>query len=156
MNESQFALLEPSISALLIPVFGHLCLIQFLFLMVSYQRWMATRHDGVDYSDLAWKGREPERSRRWAKNLDNQFQLPLLFYSIVAFIWIRTTLADGGTGVPLAQIVLAWLFLFGRMAHTFVQVTTDNVPWRGYIFTINWAALTLMWLLFFFNIWMTA
>ena len=105
---------------------------------------MATRQDGVDYSDLAWKGREPVRSRRWAKNLDNQFQLPMLFYALIALLF--------ATGlVTTVQIWLAWVFLAGRLVHTGVQTMGDNVWLRGMVFTINYLALTGMWLLFLYN-----
>ena len=121
--------------------------------MVSIKRWQATRQDDFRLNSLARVGEEPERSRRWAKNLDNQFQLPVLFYVGVALmvIWVlgSPTLAI----MPVSFIILAWLFLIGRVLHSIVQVAGDNVRLRGYVFTINWAALSLMWLQFFSHVW---
>ena len=122
---------------LLWPVIGHLALIQFLFAMVSLRRLQAVQA-GAEPNGFAW-GREPEASRRWARNLDNQFQVPMLFYVLVALIF--------ATGVGgLIEVGLAWLFLFGRVAHTWVQVSGDDVRLRGRVFTINYLALSAMWL----------
>lgn len=122
---------------LLWPVVGHLALIQVLFVMVSIRRYQAVRA-GAERNGFAW-GREPEESRRWARNLDNQFQVPMLFYALVALIF-----ATGTGGAP--EVVLAWIFLFGRLAHTGVQVSGDDVRLRGQVFTISYVALSLMWL----------
>ena len=131
-------------SGILWPVLGHLGLVQFLFAMVSWRRRRATREGTLAYDDLAWNGAEPELSRRWAKNLDNQFQLPVLFYALVAML-----MATGE--VSNIQIGLAWLFLVGRLLHTCVQVTGDNVVLRGRVFIVNYVALSAMWLLFLYD-----
>ncbi|MEM9106038.1 MAG: MAPEG family protein [Pseudomonadota bacterium] len=123
------------------PTLVHLALIQFLFVMVSIRRQQAVRETKLEMDDLAQAGREPELSRRWARNLDNQFQVPMLYYALVAILIARQE-------VSVAQIVLAWIFVFGRIAHTIVQTRTDDVALRGQVFTINYAALSLMWLLF--------
>ncbi len=123
------------------PTLVHLALIQFLFVMVSIRRQQAVRETDLEVDDLAHAGREPELSRRWARNLDNQFQLPMLYYALVA---ILIALQEAS----VAQIVLAWFFALGRIAHTIVQTRTDNVALRGQVFIVNYAALSFMWLLF--------
>lgn len=121
---------------------AHLALIQFLFVMVSIRRQQASRRNELKVDDLAHAGREPERSRRWARNLDNQFQLPMLFYVLVAILIVQDK-------AGALQIALAWVFVIGRYLHTAVQTQTDNVALRGQVFIINYAALSLMWLAFF-------
>ena len=150
---SEFEPIHQSIAWLFIPVFGHLCLVQFLFIMVSFKRWQATRQDDFRLNSLARVGEEPERSRRWAKNLDNQFQLPVLFYVVVALMVMWVVGSPSLATIPVSFIILAWFFLIGRVVHSIVQITGDNVRLRGYVFTINWAALSLMWLQFFSHIW---
>lgn len=129
-------------NGILIPVFGHLALVFFLFVMVTIKRREAVSKRIAQVNQFAHNGAEPELSRRWAKNLDNQFQVPLLFYALVAMLLAT----DGVNG---AQILLAYIFLAGRMIHTFVQVSGDNVALRGAVFTINFIALAMMWLVFF-------
>ncbi len=129
---------------ILLPVFGHLALIFLLFVIVSLKRMQATKVEGLSIDDLAYAGREPELSRRWARNLDNQFQVPMLFYALVALLFATNSISQ-------LQIALAWVFLLGRIVHTFVQVTGDNVILRGRVFTINFVALAAMWLVFFYS-----
>ena len=137
---------EAAANWILFPVFGHLILILVLFVMVSLKSMQASKTDKIDITDLAYASREPELSRRWARNLDNQFQVPMLFYVLVVLL-----LATNST--TAIQIALAWVFLFGRIVHTFVQVTSDNVILRGRVFTLNFVALALMWLAFLFSRW---
>ncbi len=132
---------EVSPEWILLPVFGNLALIFILFMMVSVKRMQATKAGGLSIDDLAHNGREPELSRRWARNLDNQFQVPMLFYGLIALLFATNSVTD-------LQILLAWVFLFGRIVHTFVQVAGDSVTLRGRVFTINFVALAAMWLVF--------
>ena len=127
--------------SILWPVLGHLALVQVLFAMVSLRRWQAVREGQARYGQMARAGGEPERSRRWARNLDNQFQVPMLFYALVSLLYATDTLE------PM-QTALAWVFLAGRVAHTAVQVSGDDVKLRGRVFAVNYLALSAMWLLF--------
>jgi len=131
---------------ILIPVFGHLALVFFLFVMVSIKRMKAVGEGKLNTDDLAHKGNEPEASRRWVNNLNNQFEVPLLFYALIALLY-----ATGSTN--WIYVTLAFAFLFGRLIHTLVQVSGDNVGLRGKIFTINFLAVACMWLIFFFDRW---
>ncbi len=131
---------------ILIPVFGNLGLVFFLFVMVSIKRMQAMREGNIATDDLAHKGNEPEASRRWANNLNNQFEVPALFYALIALLY-----ATGS--VNWIYVVLAFLFLTGRILHTAVQVSGDNVSLRGKVFTINFCAVTGMWLVFFMDRW---
>lgn len=124
--------------AILLPVTGHLFMILFLFAMVSLKRMQAVTANSLDIDDLARKELEPELSRRWANNLNNQFEVPMLFYVLVALLYAT----DSITGI---QVMLAWVFLFGRMVHTVVQVSGDNVRLRGQVFVINFLAVAAMW-----------
>ena len=43
------------------------------------------------------------------------------------------------------DVAAAWAFLAGRLIHTAVQCSGDNVALRGQVFTINF--LALLWLM---------
>ena len=131
---------------ILVPVFGHLTLVLFLFVMVSIRRMQAVNHGEIQTDDLAHKSNEPEASRRWANNLNNQFEVPTLFYVTIALLY-----ATGS--VNWIYVALAFIFLFGRIVHTVAQVTGDNVGLRGKVFTINFLAVACMWLVFFMDRW---
>ena len=131
---------------ILVPVFGHLALIFFLFVMVSIKRMSAVAQGNLQTDDLAYKSNEPEASRRWANNLNNQFEVPVLFYVLIALLYATDS-------VNVSYLVLAFVFLAGRILHTFIQVSGDNVGLRGKVFTINFLAVACMWLVFFFDRW---
>ena len=116
--------------ALLWPVAVHLGLVLFLYAWLSVVRWQARRGDDVE-----------ARERSVSANLSNQFEAPTLFYALVAILWTSDA-------VTAAQVALAWVFALGRLPHTWVHATTSNVLLRGGVFTINFAALALMWALF--------
>jgi len=130
--------------AILLPVLGHLTLVLFLFVIVSLKRSAAVNQGLIETNDLAHKANEPELSRRWANNLNNQFELPVFFYALVALLYATGT-------VNWIYVALAWVFLIGRILHMAVQVTTDNVALRGGVFTVNFLALACMWLVFFYD-----
>ncbi len=127
--------------ALLVPVAGHLLLIVFLFVMVSIKRMQAVKQEKLLIDDLAHKGNEPEASRRWANNLNNQFELPMLFYPLVALLYATDEVSQ-------FTVTCAWIFLIGRLLHTAVQTSGDNVSLRGQVFMINFLALIAMWVVF--------
>ena len=92
-------------------------------------------------------GRRADGSNPWAKleprigaNLRNQFEWPLLFY--VACLLL---LQHGATSH--AAIVLAWIFVGGRLLHSAVQILTTNVRLRGLVFMVNFLAVLGLWVL---------
>ena len=128
--------------AILWPVALHLVLVLTLFLFVGVARMRAVRRGDVPgVGHFARKGAEPEGSRRYAANLANQFELPTFFYALVALLYA----AEAVTGV---QVLLAWVFLIGRVIHAVIHTRTDNVPLRGGVFGINFLALAGMWAIF--------
>ncbi|MEM9330106.1 MAG: MAPEG family protein [Pseudomonadota bacterium] len=128
--------------AILVPVAGHLMWLLFLFGAVSLKRMQAVKINKIEIDDLAHKEREPEISRRWANNLNNQFEVPVLFYGIIALLYATDM-------VTQTHVFLAWIFLLGRLAHSYVQISGDNVRLRGQVFVINFLAVYAMWALFF-------
>jgi len=132
--------------AILLPVAGHLILLAVLFAIVSFTRMTSVLNGERAMEDFAHKGRDGDRSRRWTNNLNNQFELPLLFYVLLAFLYSTQS-------VSWPQVWLAWLFLAGRVLHTLVQGFTDIVPLRGAVFCINGGALFFMWALFLADRW---
>jgi hypothetical protein len=60
-----------------------------------------------------------------------------VFYAVVVLL-VATD------NVTLVDIAAAWLFVAGRVIHTLVQTLTDNVPLRGQVFLINFAAVVVL------------
>lgn len=79
--------------------------------------------------------------RQWANAFNNQFQIPVLFHILVAFL-VATGLAD------MVSAILAIVFVVARYAHAFVHVTSNHVPTRGAVFMVGASALSLLWIWF--------
>jgi hypothetical protein len=90
-------------------------------------------------------GTAPDGSNPWAQverrisaNLSNQFEWPLFFYA-ACLLLLEFRVTDA------VQAWLAWLFVAGRVVHSFVHIGTANVRLRGVVFTINFLAVLAMW-----------
>ena len=129
-------------AAMLGPVFVHVLLVFFLLIATGRGRVAAVIAGEVKLEDIALDSSKwPERLRKLANNYQNQFELPVLFYALVALL-IATGLADR------VSLVLAWAFLASRLVHSFIHLGSNYPPHRLYAFAAGLAALGAMWLWF--------
>ena len=84
--------------------------------------------------DDAW----PDNVLQISNNIRNQFELPVLFYSLIAMIWML------GAASMFAQIV-AWLFVASRVVHTYVHTGSNYVPLRRGVFTFGFLTIAVLW-----------
>ena len=121
---------------ILTPIFLHILLCVLLYAFLTVVRAPAVWGIGASKDGSnPFQNIQPKVSA----NLSNQFEWPMLFY-IVCVILIASENTISGT-----QIYLAWLFVFGRYLHSFVQIFTSNIRLRGIVFTINFVAVIAMW-----------
>ena len=114
---------------------AHVALTALLYFLLTIARaptvWgIGKRPDGTN----PWAAIEP----RLSANLSNQFEWPLFFYA-ACLLSVQNELA------VTAGVWLAWTFVFGRVAHSCVQILTTNVRLRGLVFTINFLATLGLW-----------
>jgi hypothetical protein len=107
-----------------------------LYVWLTIARAQAVRRGEVVYGDFA-RHEEPHHVARITYNLANQFELPVIFYTLVVLLIALNK-------VTMIDIAAAWVFVAGRVAHTLVQTLTDNVLLRGQVFLINFAAVTVL------------
>lgn len=117
------------------PMATHVALTATLYVLLTIARapkvWgIGQRQDGSN----PWAAVEP----RISANLSNQFEWPVFFYAACLL------LIQGAISIP-AGIWLAWVFILGRLAHSYVQIMTTNVRLRGLVFTINFLATLGLW-----------
>lgn len=120
--------------ALIISMATHVALAALLYVLLTVARaptvWgIGSRPDGSN----PWASMEP----RISANLSNQFEWPLFFH---AGCLILLLLQPSSTAV-----MLAWVFVVGRVLHSAVQILTCNVRLRGIVFTINFLAVLGLW-----------
>ena len=119
---------------LIIPMAAHVALAALLYVVLTVAR-----------APAIWGiGRRPDGSNPWARveprisaNLSNQFEWPL-FFDAACLILLQSEMSR-------FSIVLAWIFVIGRVLHSLVQILTINIRLRGVIFTVNFVAVLGLW-----------
>jgi hypothetical protein len=125
------------IASILWPMLAHIGWVSMLYVWLTVVRQRAVRSGQIESSCFVLGRDEPLEVARITRNLANQFELPLIFYALVVLL-----VALGQ--VTLFDVIAAWVFIAGRVAHTLVQTLTDNVPLRGQVFTINFLAVVAL------------
>ncbi len=126
-------------NSLVVPMVAHIVWVTLLYAALTVARAPAVW--GVGRST---DGSNPwdEIEHRISANLGNQFEWPLFFYVICVLL-----LVDEGP-VASIQVALAWIFFVGRILHSGVQIVINNVRLRGLVFTISFAAVLGMWVVY--------
>lgn len=120
---------------LILPMAAHVAFTALLYALLTVARapkiWgIGQRQDGSN----PWSTVEA----RISANLSNQFEWPLFFYAaclLLIHAQVESSLA----------VLLAWVFIGGRLVHSYVQICTANVRARGLVFTINFLATLGLW-----------
>lgn len=120
---------------LILPMAAHVGLTALLYVLLTVARapkvWgIGQRADGSN----PWAAIEP----RISANLSNQFEWPVLFYAACLILMQIPVEGD-------APLLLAWIFILGRLIHGYVQIFTTNIRLRGLVFTINFLATLGLW-----------
>lgn len=83
----------------------------------------------------------PDKIIKMGNHYNNLFQMPIFFYLLVIMIYVTET-------VDSFFIVLAWLFVASRIAHTFIHLKRNNPLYRMQAFAAGVVVLVLMLLKF--------
>lgn len=128
--------------ALIVPVFIQAALTFVLLFWMGASRAACVRRGEASFEDVALANDVYDAKTRAIGNaFQNQFELPVLFYAVVAL-----SLATGAATHALAG--LAWVFVLMRIAHAYIHVTTNFVPRRFMFFVGSALALIAMWVVF--------
>jgi hypothetical protein len=131
-----------SITAVLLPVFVQVALTFGLLMWMGRSRVGLLKAGEVKVKDVALGERNwPTRTQQIANSYHSQFELPVLFYAIVALALI-TRKAD------LVFVVLAWMFVVARLVHAFIHTTSNRISQRFMAFLVGVIILMIMWILF--------
>jgi hypothetical protein len=125
---------------LLLPLFIHVLLIAYIGVELLQRRRRAVNSGEVKLEDISanpWGW--PYRVRKYGQNFTNQFETPMLWYGVCA-------IAVAVRQIDLVMVILSWVFLGSRFAHTFVQTGRNNVNSRFMAFLIGFAAVFAMWM----------
>ena len=87
----------------------------------------------------------PEDALKRAANYTNQFELPVLFYAVVAFALIAK-------GADLVMLILAWVFVLSRILHAAIHIGPNKVRWRTPAFGLGFLVVAIMWFRLFLHV----
>jgi hypothetical protein len=126
----------------LLPVFVLVGLTFALLLGMASARSRALAGRETSAKDIALgQPNWPARATKIGDCFKDQFELPLLFYALIA-------LALPLRHADLVIVLLSWVFVVTRFAHAGIFVTSNNVRQRSQVWFAGVLALLVMWLYF--------
>jgi hypothetical protein len=131
-----------SVQMVLLPVFVLVGLTFALLLGMASARGRALTSRETSFKDIA-RGEPnwPTRAAQIGNCFSNQFELPVLFYALIA-------LALPLRHADLVIVLLSWVFVITRFAHAGIFVTSNNVRQRSLAWFAGVLVLFAMWLYF--------
>src|SRR5437868_15409937 len=131
-----------SVQMVLLPVFVQIGLTFALLLWMVSARTRALQGREVSLKDIALgQPNWPTRATQIGNCFKNQFELPLLFYTLIA-------LALPLRHADLVIVLLSWVFVVTRFAHAGIFVTSNDLNQRSLAWFASALVLFVMWLYF--------
>jgi len=126
-----------SVQMVLLPVFVLVGLVFALLLGMATARTRARGRGEVGPGQPNW----PTRVAQISNCFSNQFEVPLLFYVLIA-------LALPLRHADLFIVLMSWVFVVTRFAHAGIFVTSNNIRQRGLAWFAGVLVLLAMWIYF--------
>ena len=79
----------------------------------------------------------PTAARNITDNYNHLFEQPTLFYALVTYIYLMQH-------VDTIHLYLAWFYAALRIAHSVIQITSNNVSYRALVFIGSGVCLMFM------------
>ncbi|WP_265520013.1 MAPEG family protein [Nitratireductor luteus] len=126
-------------TAIFWPMNFHVLLVFGIYVLISVRRKKAIAAGSARASQFRENQVEPPESLFVRNNLNNQFELPILFH-----IGCLALFLTGNVG--FVAVALAWVFTLSRYVHSYIHVTSNRIRYRQPAFILGFLALGLMWL----------
>ena len=75
------------------------------------------------------------------QTLKNQFELPIIFYFLIALLYSNGTITQ-------LDLIFAWIFTMSRYIHAYIRLSSNYVPYRAKMFIVGLIALLAGWINF--------
>jgi len=128
-------------SAIFGPMFATLLLTFVVWVYMYVRRIRFIRANPVLAQDLSVPGRlaaiSPPDVSNPSDNLKNLFEIPVLFYALVIYLFVTEQ-------VDAVYVGAAWVFAVFRMVHSAVHCTVNIVMLRFYLYLISTLAVWFM------------
>lgn len=120
------------------PVLAQITLTFVVFTRLGVEKSRAMKSGGVDMNKTALDNDAwPDNVLKVSNNLRNQFQLPVLFFTLCLVFFSL----DAITTVVLS---LAWAFVISRIIHAWIHMGSNYVPARFRVFLFGIVMLIVM------------
>ena len=129
---------------ILYPVFVMVLLtfISYIVMFLIVKKYITKKE--IKYGQFKlYRGEFPDDYEQSRQHLKNQFELPIIFYLLVALLYSSNNLQN-------IDIILAWLFVISRYIHSFIRFKNNYLPYRGTVFTFGLVILLAGWINFIF------
>jgi len=124
----------------LLPVFVQAALIVTVGIATGLGRRNSARSVETRLADIALDASNwPEHLRERANSYNNQFQMPMAYFTATAF-YLVTGLQD------VFAFVLGAIFVASRIVHCAIHVGSNNVVHRFYAFSVGVVTLLIYWI----------
>lgn len=131
-----------TVAMVLLPVFVQVGLTFALLFAMATARTQAIRAGETKLKDIALRQPNwPEHPTQIANCFSNQFELPVLFYVLIA-------LALPLRHADLAIVLLSWVFVLTRFIHAGIFITSNDVRRRSLAWFAGAIVLLIMWIWF--------
>jgi hypothetical protein len=131
-----------SAQMVLLPVFVLIGLTFAVLFMMATARTTTLKAGQTRFKDIALgQPNWPARTQQIGNCFRNQFELPVLFYVLIA-------LALPLRHADLVIVLLSWVFVITRFVHAGIFVTSNNVGQRGMAWFAGVLVVFAMWLYF--------
>ena len=135
-----------SVQMVLLPVLVQIGLTFALLVWTASSRSRAIRNRAVKFADIALREPNwPTRTSQLGNCFSNQFEIPLLFYVLIA-------LALPLRHADLFIVLMSWVFVVTRFVHAGIFVTSNNVGQHGQAWFAGVLVLFAMWVYFVLKI----
>jgi hypothetical protein len=123
------------------PFFATMLLTLVVWVYMYVRRIAFIQGNRINSQDLAAPGKlaeiSPPEVSNPSDNLKNLFEIPVLFYAIVLYLFVTHQ-------VDLAYVGAAWVFVAFRVLHSAVHCTFNLVILRFYLYLISTLAVWFM------------
>ena len=114
----------------------------FLYLKNYLDNVKATKSQKIKFGYFqVYKGDVPDYIALSRQTLKNQFELPILFYFLVA---IQISFDN----LDFIALSLSWIFVLSRYTHCYIRLTSNYVPYRASLFKLGLLTLIIWWVYF--------
>jgi hypothetical protein len=135
----------PPEALITVAVMAQILLTLGLYVWLGIKRLPRLADGTVHIRDIALdKDNWPDSSKQAHQALQNQFELPVLFYAAAA---LNVVLWPG-----LITVIIAVAFVISRYVHAFIFITSNHVVRRFYAFVTGLALIGLWWLILAFQL----